>query len=84
MTAPAGTLRSAPLRVITRREVLASRERLFLACGHAIERAYHGWSHRARCADCQCEQDNLDRARETAPGGMSGASHPDGEAGLAS
>lgn len=45
-------LSQAPLRVIARREVLASRERLYLTCGHAIERAYHGWSHRARCREC--------------------------------
>jgi hypothetical protein len=46
------SLNLAPLRTIRHREVLANRERLFLACGHALERAYHGYAHRARCAAC--------------------------------
>lgn len=55
MTVP---LRQAPLRTIHRREVLASRERLYLTCGHSIERAYHGWSHRARCLECVAEPEH--------------------------
>jgi hypothetical protein len=49
------SLNTAPLRRITHREVLASRVRLSLACGHAIERAYNGWQERARCAECASE-----------------------------
>jgi hypothetical protein len=49
------SLNQAPLRRIANREVLASRERLFLSCGHAIERRYGGFAYRARCAECQAE-----------------------------
>jgi hypothetical protein len=48
-------LRSAPLRTIRHREVLANRERLYLACGHAIERRYADYASRARCIECLTE-----------------------------
>jgi hypothetical protein len=52
---PARNLNQAPLRVITHREVMASRTRLYLECGHGVERAYTGWAHRARCEECLAE-----------------------------
>lgn len=52
---PQLNLNAAPLRLVEGREVLATRERLFLECGHAVERAYFGFAAVARCAECQSE-----------------------------
>ena len=49
-------LNRAPLRTVTGREVLASRERLYLACGHSLERAWFSFASRARCAECATQE----------------------------
>jgi hypothetical protein len=49
---PTPSLNFAPLRRITGRDVRTSRVRLFLECGHAVERPYIGWQSSARCLDC--------------------------------
>lgn len=53
----ADNLNAAPLRAVERRDVLASRERLYLTCGHAVERACRrgGWALRVRCVECASE-----------------------------